>query len=105
VLRTFGAALHKTFHARDTKRWVNERDAELGNAVDPAERQLAADRRRLEEPRMEAHGCRDFASGSVRGRFTLRALDEALPADNSPLGDPQARFAATDLLREVLEGA
>src|SRR5262249_4439290 len=32
----------------------------------------------LEEPRMEAHGCRDFAPDSRRGRFVLRALQAAI---------------------------
>jgi hypothetical protein len=78
VLRTLGAALHETFHGKHTKRWSLERDLELGRSENPAERQLAADRRLLEEPRMEAHGCRDFAPDSIRGRFTRRALQAAV---------------------------
>jgi hypothetical protein len=78
VLRTFGVALHETFHGKHTKRWALERDLELARSADPAKRQLAADRRLLEEPRMEAHGCRDFPADSTRGRFTLRALQAAV---------------------------
>ena len=56
VLRCFGVALHETFHAKHTKRWVLEHDLALADSEDPADRQLADDRRLLEEPRMEAHG-------------------------------------------------
>ena len=35
----------------------------------PPSASSAADRRLLEEPRMEAHGCRDFPPDSIRGRF------------------------------------
>jgi hypothetical protein len=78
VLRTFGVALHETFHGKHTKRWAVERDHQLATSEDPAERQLAVDRRLLEEPRMEAHGCRDFPSPSTRGRFVMRALQAAV---------------------------
>jgi hypothetical protein len=78
VLRTFGVALHETFHGKHTKRWSLERDLALARSEHPDERQLAADRRLLEEPRMEAHGCRDFPPDSVRGRCTLRALQAAV---------------------------
>ncbi|HEY6886340.1 MAG TPA: vWA domain-containing protein [Solirubrobacter sp.] len=78
VLRTLGAALHETFHGKHTKRWSLERDLALERSADPVECQLAADRRLLEEPRMEAHGCRDFAPDSTRGRFTRRALQAAV---------------------------
>ena len=56
VLRCFGVALHETFHAKHTKRWALEHDIALGESQDADERQLAVDRRLLEEPRMEAHG-------------------------------------------------
>jgi hypothetical protein len=78
VLRTFGVALHETFHGKHTKRWTVERDHRLATSEDPAERQLSVDRRLLEEPRMEAHGCRDFPPASTRGRFVMRALQAAV---------------------------
>jgi Mg-chelatase subunit ChlD len=85
VLRTFGVALHETSHAKHTKRWVVEDDMRLAASDDPDDRQLAVDRRLLEEPRMEAHGTRDFAPDSIRGRFVTQALraacsDVLLPA-------------------------
>ena len=78
MLRCFGVALHETFHAKHTKRWAVERDVALADSSDPAERQLAVDRRLLEEPRMEAHGVREFPAESVRGRFVRRALEAAV---------------------------
>ena len=78
ILRTLGAALHETFHAKHTKRWALEHELALAASEDPAERQLALDRRLLEEPRMEATGCRDFAAGSLRARFAERALAAAV---------------------------
>ena len=78
VLRCFGVALHETFHAKHTKRWAVEHDLALADSSDPAERQLAVDRRLLEEPRMEAHGVREFPAESVRGRFVRRALEAAV---------------------------
>jgi hypothetical protein len=78
ILRTFGVALHETLHAKHTKRWAIEHDIALSESEDPADRQLAIDRRLLEEPRMEAHGIRDFASESLRGRFVRRALQVAV---------------------------
>jgi Mg-chelatase subunit ChlD len=78
VLRCLGVALHETFHAKHTKRWKVEHDIALARSQDPAERQLAADRQLLEEPRMEAHGCRDFPAASLRGRFVTRALQAAV---------------------------
>ncbi|MEA2310324.1 MAG: hypothetical protein QOE28_292 [Solirubrobacteraceae bacterium] len=85
VLGCFGVALHETFHARHTKPWVIEHDQALASSPEAAERQLAADRRLLEEPRMEAHGVRGQPEGSLRGRFVRRALatavlDHLLPA-------------------------
>ena len=56
ILTCFGVALHETLHAKHTKRWAIEHDLELAASADPADRQLAADRQLLEEPRMEAHG-------------------------------------------------
>ena len=59
VLRCFGVALHETFHGKHTKRWAIEHDIALVESEDPDDRQLAIDRRLLEEPRMEAHGVRE----------------------------------------------
>ena len=78
ILRTFGVALHETLHAKHTKRWAIEHDIALSESEDPADRQLAIDRRLLEEPRMEAHGVRDFPPDSLRGRFVRRALRAAV---------------------------
>lgn len=78
MLRCFGVALHETFHAKHTKRWTVEHDIQLAGSEDPADRQLAVNRQLLEEPRMEAHGCRDFPGASVRGRFVTRALQAAV---------------------------
>jgi hypothetical protein len=66
ILRCFGVALHETLHAKHTKRWAIEHDIALGESDDPADRQLAVDRRLLEEPRMEAHGVREFPRDSLR---------------------------------------
>ncbi len=78
ILRCFGVALHETLHAKHTKRWSIEHDIELSESNDPAGRQLAVDRRLLEEPRMEAHGVREFPPDSLRGRFVCRALQAAV---------------------------
>jgi hypothetical protein len=78
ILRCFGVALHETMHAKHTKRWAIEHDIELSESDDRADRQLAVDRRLLEEPRMEAHGVREFPSDSLRGRFVRRALQAAV---------------------------
>ena len=78
VLRCFGVALHETFHAKHTKRWVLEHDLALAASPDPEDRQLAEDRRLLEEPRMEAHGVREHPPASTRGRFVTRALQAAV---------------------------
>ena len=53
VLRTFGVALHETFHGKHTKRWALERTIELARSDDPAERQLG---RRPAAARGAAHG-------------------------------------------------
>ena len=78
ILRCFGVALHETLHAKHTKRWAIEHDIELSESDDPDDRQLAVDRRLLEEPRMEAHGVREFPPDSLRGRFVRRALQAAV---------------------------
>jgi Mg-chelatase subunit ChlD len=78
ILRCFGVALHETLHAKHTKRWAIEHELALAASTDPADRQLASDRRLLEEPRMEAHGVRSFPADSVRGRFVRRALGTAV---------------------------
>ena len=78
ILRCFGVALHETMHAKHTKRWAIEHDIALSESADPVERQLAVDRRLLEEPRMEAHGIREFPPDSLRGRFVGQALRAAV---------------------------
>jgi hypothetical protein len=78
ILCCFGVALHETLHAKHTKRWAIEHDIALSESGDPADQQLAVDRQLLEEPRMEAHGVRDFPSDSLRGRFVRRALQTAV---------------------------
>jgi hypothetical protein len=78
ILRCFGVALHETMHAKHTKRWAIEHDIALSESADPADRQLAVDRRLLEEPRMEAHGVRAFPPDTLRGRFVRRALQAAV---------------------------
>jgi len=78
ILRCFGVALHETLHAKHTKRWAIEHDVELSESDDPVDRQLTVDRRLLEEPRMEAHGMRDFPPDSLRGRFVRHALQAAV---------------------------
>jgi hypothetical protein len=78
ILRCFGVALHETLHAKHTKRWAIEHDIALSESDDPHDRQLAIDRRLLEEPRMEAHGVRELPPDSLRGRFVRRALQAAV---------------------------
>jgi hypothetical protein len=78
ILRTYGVAIHEVFHAKHTKLWISERDRELAASGDPADRQLAGDRALLEEPRMEASGCREFPPDSRRGRFARLALEAAV---------------------------
>ncbi|MGH2948419.1 MAG: hypothetical protein ACRDPC_19540, partial [Solirubrobacteraceae bacterium] len=78
ILRTYGVAIHEVFHAKHTKLWISERDRELAASNDAGERQLAADRALLEEPRMEANGCREFPMGSRRERFVRLALEAAV---------------------------
>ena len=78
ILRCFGVALHETMHAKHTKRWTIEHDLELSESENPDDRQLALDRRLLEEPRMEAHGVREFPPDSLRGRLVRRALQTAV---------------------------
>src|SRR4051812_26830610 len=70
ILRTYGVAIHEVFHANHTKLWISERDRELAASAD--------DRALLEEPRMEAHGCREFSADSRRGRFVRLALEAAV---------------------------
>ena len=78
VLRCFGVALHETFHGKHTKRWTIEHDIALSESENPDDRQLAIDRRLLEEPRMEAHGVREHPPGTLRGRFVRHALQAAV---------------------------
>src|SRR3954449_3663666 len=78
ILRTYGVAIHEVFHAKHTKLWVTDRDRALAASEDPDERQLAADRALLEEPRMEATGCRAYPDSTRRGRFLRLALGAAV---------------------------
>ena len=73
-----GSRCTRRFHGKHTKRWAIEHDIDLAESDDPVDRQLAVDRRLLEEPRMEAHGVREFAPESARGRFVRRALQAAV---------------------------
>jgi hypothetical protein len=94
ILRCFGVALHETLHAKHTKRWAIEHDIALSESDDPHDRQLAVDRRLLEEPRMEARGVRDFPPDSVRGQFVRRALQAAVADVILPAFADQAHVAA-----------
>jgi len=78
ILRTYGAAIHEVLHAKHTKLWIAEHNLALADSPHPAQRQLAADRTLLEEPRMEAGGVRAFAPASPRGRFVRQALRAAV---------------------------
>jgi hypothetical protein len=78
ILRCFGVAIHETLHAKHTKRWAIEHDIRLSESENPDERQLAIDRRLLEEPRMEARGVREHPPAAIRGRFVRRALEAAV---------------------------
>jgi hypothetical protein len=73
ILAAFGVATHEVLHAKHTKLWVTQRDIELADGEDERGRQLAVDRRLLEEPRMEATGVREFPQTSRRGVFIRRA--------------------------------
>jgi hypothetical protein len=78
ILVTFGVAIHEVLHAKHSKLWIAERDMELSDSENPVERQLAADRRLVEEPRMEATGVREFPETGRRGAFIRRALSAAV---------------------------
>ena len=71
-------AIHEVLHAKHSKPWIAERDADLADSEDPDERQLAVDRRLVEEPRMEATGVREFPETGRRGAFIRRALAAAV---------------------------
>jgi hypothetical protein len=94
ILRCFGVALHEILHAKHTKRWAIEHDLALSESDDAADRQLAVDRRLLEEPRMEAHGVREFPPDSLRGRFVRRALQAAVTDVIMPAFAEQVMAAA-----------
>src|SRR4051812_19046798 len=94
VLACLGAGLHEVMHAKHTKRWVAEHDATLAESQDPLERQLALDRALLEEPRMEAHGCREFPPASARGRLVRAALSAAVADVIVPVFAAQVAHAA-----------
>ncbi len=108
ILRCFGVAIHETLHAKHTKRWAIEHDIALAESENPADRQLAIDRRLLEEPRMEAHGIREHPPGTIRGRFSRRALETAvidviLPAFARQL--LEAAATGSPLTRDIAGGA
>jgi hypothetical protein len=95
ILRTYGVAIHEVLHAKHTKLWITDRDRALAASDDPGERQLAADRALLEEPRMEANGCRAYPDGTRRGGFVRLALGAAVADCIVP------RFAATSRSRQA----
>ena len=104
ILRCFGVAIHETLHAKHTKRWAIEHDIALSESHDPASRQLAIDRRLLEEPRMEAHGVREHPASTARGRFVRRALEAAVIDVILPAFAAELRAAAmtgTPLTRDM----
>jgi hypothetical protein len=78
ILATFGVGIHEVLHAKCTRGWVMERDIALSASHEEKLRQLAVDRRLLEEPRMEANGVREFPEDSKRGRFIRQALGAAV---------------------------
>ena len=101
----FGVAIHEMLHAKHTKRWAIEREIELSDRRDPHDRQLAVDRRLLEEPRMEATGVREFppprsAAGSSaarshgRGRRAAARFTEAICSTRPPPGTVATRELA-----------
>ena len=102
ILRCFGVALHETLHAKHTKRWAIEHDIALSESDDPACRQLAIDRRLLEEPRMEAHGVREHPAGAIRGRFVRRALEDHGLSTHVVSIDPHPRAEVDALCDEVI---
>jgi len=95
VLRCFGVALHETFHGKHTKRWTIEHDIALSESENPDDRQLAIDRRLLEEPRMEAHGVREHPPDTLRGRFVRHALRAAVTDVILPVFAGELLAAAT----------
>jgi Mg-chelatase subunit ChlD len=94
VLACLGVGLHEVMHAKHTKRWVADHDQVLSESEDAADRQLALDRALLEEPRMEAHGCRDFPTDSTRGRFVRAAISAAVADVIVPVFAGQVAMAA-----------
>ena len=75
VLVRFGAAFHEVGHAKHTKRWVIDYEEALSEEGKDV---LVADRRLLEEPRMEAHTVRDYPERTARGQFIRRGLTAAV---------------------------
>jgi hypothetical protein len=71
VVVCFGVAFHEVGHAKHTKTWVDTYEKKLAEAGRDV---LVADRRLLEEPRMEAHTVRDHGERTARGRFIRRSL-------------------------------
>jgi Mg-chelatase subunit ChlD len=101
VLVCFGVAFHEVMHAKHTKRWVCER---LKRLDDEGQETLARDLLLLEEPRMEAHGVRDYPDNSARGRFVRRALSATVTSVLLPRFEAEvleASAAGQPLTREV----
>jgi Mg-chelatase subunit ChlD len=100
VLVCFGVAFHEVLHAKHTSRWVVEHIKQL---EDDGQQTLAGDVQLLEEPRMEAHGVRDYPDNSTRGRFIRRALSTAVTAvilprfEQQVLSEPSGRPVSRDL--------
>ena len=78
ILAALGVAFHEVMHAKHSKLWVQARDEELLDSGDDTSRQLFTDRRLMEEPRMEAHGVREFPATTVRGKFVRGAVGVAV---------------------------
>ena len=93
VLVCFGVGFHEVMHAKHTKLWVAEYHERL---LEDGKETLVLDRRLLEEPRMEAHGVRDYPDNSARGRFIRRALSAMVPTVLLP------RFEAEVLVASAL---
>src|SRR4051812_6270034 len=97
VLRTFGVAFHETFTASTPSAGRSSARSRWSAPTTAMSACSAPTGGLLEEPRMEAHGCRDFPPESIRGRFVVRALQAAVADTLLP------RFAA-ELLAPALAG-
>jgi hypothetical protein len=91
VLVCFGVAFHEVMHAKHTKLWLVEYHERL---LQENQETLVNDRRLLEEPRMEAHGVRDYPDNSARGRFIRRALSATVTTVLLPRFEAEVLAAA-----------